>query len=177
MVNRKLSDNSKKSEESNLGNNDELFEKLSKIKDRNKILEILKELAAKDFLERYISSKLEISLFKYMDFSEAAKKLPFPEFKKIVKSHINNSVLIHDKKYRFIILKGKDYTLTEAQGAVIKVLYESYKKNIKFLTNEEIMEKIGRSYSNIKNIFRSSPDAWKEVILKTRKGLYGLNLD
>jgi hypothetical protein len=82
----------------------------------------------------------------------------------------------HSPDFRSVVLSGKQYILTRLQAAVVRVLYEAYLHGTPVLSYEGILGQIGSNSANLRDIFKSNPDAWRELLVRERKGTCRLNL-
>lgn len=82
----------------------------------------------------------------------------------------------HSNDYISVSLRDKHFTLTPLQAKVIKMLHEPHLNGTPSLSEDTILNSIESESSHLKDIFKSTPDAWEELIASDRKGVYRLNL-
>jgi hypothetical protein len=82
--------------------------------------------------------------------------------------------------FQSIKLRGENYNLTPPQAKVIKILFNAYIKGIPTLSQSYILDQLATDPDHVpdrlRDIFKSSPEAWEKLIHMKRKGMYQLNL-
>lgn len=94
------------------------------------------------------------------------------------------SEFIHSPDFCTINFRGEVYYLTIPQARVIKILYEAHEKGAPALSQKYILNQLiidpnsdpDHTSDSLKDIFKSSPKAWKDLIIQVRKGIYKLPL-
>lgn len=83
----------------------------------------------------------------------------------------------HSDDYRSIALNGENFTLTPQQARVIEILHRAHERGTPEIGKDFILEEIESTSNRLRDIFRSSPEAWKTLIAKGGKqGTYRLNI-
>jgi hypothetical protein len=87
----------------------------------------------------------------------------------------------HSDFYRTIYFNDLEYTPSGPQATVIAFMHEKYKDGIKLLKSEEILTHLDpedlKSYTRLRDIFKSSP-LWNNLLKQDeKKGYYYLDLD
>lgn len=98
----------------------------------------------------------------------------FPEERK--KQSDKDNPFTHSPDYRSVSLHGKNFSLTKLQAEVIKILHQNYMEGHSGIGGDAILNKLDSESSKLKDIFRSRPNAWKDLIASENKGVFRLNL-
>lgn len=75
--------------------------------------------------------------------------------------------LTHSEDYRSVSLRGIQFSLTETEAKVVKVLYEAYLNGTPALGDPLIMEKIGKKSGRLRDSF--GVDAWNTLVIPGRR--------
>lgn len=99
-----------------------------------------------------------------------------PASKRKIEEH-KTETFSHSPDYRSVTHRGIRYPLTQQQAQAIKVLHEAYEEGNRELSGAFILEKIESAKSSrLRDVFRSSREAWTALIKQPRRGSYRLNL-
>jgi hypothetical protein len=83
----------------------------------------------------------------------------------------------HDHQYRHVEIGGKPFSLTPDQARVIEILHLAHKSGRPDVPNREILAKLERETSRLRDIFRSRPGAWRALVKRgVGRGMSRLNL-
>lgn len=83
----------------------------------------------------------------------------------------------HNDDYSSVRLNGQPYVLTTNQALVIEALHQAYKNKTYWLTKDYLLETVIDTISDrLIDTFKSNKTAWKNLIVKDRRGRYRLNL-
>ena len=78
--------------------------------------------------------------------------------------------------YRSVNYKGKLYSFTGRAAEVIQILHQQYLLGSPELGKDYILEKIGCTSKNMRDVFQRCP-GWKKIIIRGEtRGTYLLNL-
>jgi hypothetical protein len=116
-------------------------------------------------LERAIeSAKSLFHATHYVKVRPNVWKLTFPDFN-------------HSPDFCTVNNKGTEYTFTKDQAQVVRLLFEAAQAGTPTLRGETILGQLQSNSQRIRDIFRSNPKAWKELIVAGEKrGTFRLNL-
>ena len=81
------------------------------------------------------------------------------------------------KDGRTIIKDGREYSITSLQADAIRMLYNAYMEGSHELHQDYILEEIGSQSKRLRDVFRSRPEVWGDLIEKSKsRGMYRLKL-
>lgn len=78
--------------------------------------------------------------------------------------------------YRWVSIRGHEYRLTSMQAQVIQILHKRYLDSKPELGVDRILAEIEARSSRLRDIFRSRPGAWSNLVKKTSRGVVRLNI-
>jgi hypothetical protein len=78
--------------------------------------------------------------------------------------------------YRWVRIRGRDYRLTPMQAQVIQILHKAYLDSKPELGVDRILAEIDARSSRLRDIFRSRPGSWGNLVKKTSRGVVRLNI-
>jgi len=82
----------------------------------------------------------------------------------------------HSSDFRSVSLHGHPFTLTSRQAQVIQRLYDAYQADIPDVSQDALLVELQLQSPRLRDIFKSTPEAWKRLIVSQRKGFFRLNL-
>lgn len=111
-------------------------------------------------------------------FAWGRKKLPAGGTKTKLESDISRgSDFTYSPDFRWVCLNGQPFTLTPSQAQVIRLLFEAHEKKTPELGQSYILEQIESTSRRLRDLFKSSPKAWKELIRPgAKRGTFRLNI-
>jgi len=78
----------------------------------------------------------------------------------------------HSPDYRSVKLKGRPFTLTVNQAAIIQALHETYSNGAPDMSQDAVIERANLGGRRLRDSFRSDIKAWKALITSKRRGIF-----
>lgn len=131
-----------------------------------------------NFKKIYKEKREDLPIFKEWYFFIRG---PYNTLPKDLKKALNITLyetksFIPSADFRSVKNNGKEYTLTSKQASVVELLYNAYMSGATELSQDYIIEQFRGN--RLRDIFRTSPEAWRELICKgTKKGNVRLNIN
>jgi hypothetical protein len=82
----------------------------------------------------------------------------------------------HSDDYRWIQLRNQEYRLTSMQAQIIQILHKTHLDGKPEIGMDHILAEVEARSSRLRDIFRSRPGAWRDLIKKTSRGVIRLNI-
>ena len=84
--------------------------------------------------------------------------------------------------YTWVKLGNREFKLTERQAKVIQILHDKHENGVRWVRANSIRQEVADDHrfdyplGRFRDIFKSRPEVWRDLIVKDRKGNYRLNL-
>jgi hypothetical protein len=89
---------------------------------------------------------------------------------------------LHAEDYRHVWLRGREFSLTQTQAKIVKVLHEAHisfisgKSKTPWVHVDRLQETVGFESAKVSQLFKRMPD-WRDLIRSDRRGSYRLNIE
>ena len=81
----------------------------------------------------------------------------------------------HSDDYAHVRLRDDEFTLTEPQSTVIRILHEAFLRGAPDVRWTKIVAEIATSPPNMRDVFKTV-EGWRNLVVSRRRGSYRLNL-